>query len=363
MKWTNVESSPKSVQALSWGIATEPELYWELASNPYRPHALQIISERFPGVGSTDVIRAVIFAEPEGKYDRNFTLLLVDQQEEELRKQKDTTAGIDRRLIQYLEEYAKALRQLPKEILYDSLSKFVFGTNDIKEIEERFSQGQRRSFKLTIVNFIGDSLVPVSGSQRDPLWGDPILNLTLATLSLLLIFFASQQPAPARVKYSEANTQVLAANVQNTVQGFPVRLRIPSINVDAVIEYVGVAPSGVMGVPVNTSDVAWFDLGPKPGEMGSAVIAGHFDGIYGENAVFGDLDKLKEGDILYIEDSNGVSTTFVVQGSRAYNPGYADDVFSRNDGTYLNLITCDGVWDGSKKSFSKRLVVFTTIMR
>jgi LPXTG-site transpeptidase (sortase) family protein len=351
----------KECAGLSWDIATEPELYWKLASNPYEPRALQIISERFPDVSTTDVIRAVIFAEPEGKYDRNFTLLSVGQQEEELQKQKDIAAGINRRLIQYLEEYAKALRQLPKEILYESLSKFVFGTNDIKEIEERFSQDQRRSFRLIIVDFIRDSLVSGSDSQRDPLWGDLTLNLALATLSLLLIIFAFQQPFPARVKNSEANTRVLVANVQNTVQGFPVRLRIPSINVNAAIEYVGVTPAGIMGVPVNTTDVAWFDLGPKPGEKGSAVIAGHFDGIYGENAVFSNLDKLKEGDKLYIEDGNGVATTFVVQGSRAYNPGYADDVFSRNDGTYLNLITCDGIWDGSKKSFSKRLVVFAKI--
>ena len=339
--------------AVSWNVATEPKLYRELASNPYTPKALKIILERFPDVNTADIVKAVVLAEPEGKYDRDFSQLPKNRQEEELQKQKDITAGINKRLTQYFEEHAKDLKQLPKEILYESLSKFVFASTDVKEIEERFSQDQRRSFRLTIVNFIEDSLVPVSG--------DLTLNLALAALSLLLIFFVSQPQAPARVKNSEANTQVLATNIQNTAQGLPRRLRIPSINVDAAIEDAGVMPTGIMGVPVNTSDVAWFDLGPKPGEMGSAVIAGHFDGIHGENAVFSNLDKLKEGDILYIEDSNGIATTFVVQGSRAYDPGYADDVFSRNDGTYLNLITCDGVWDGAKKSYDKRLVVFSDI--
>ena len=83
------------------------------------------------------------------------------------------------------------------------------------------------------------------------------MNLVLVTLFILLIFFAShQQVVLTRVKNSEVNTQFLAAKVQNVVQGFPVRLRIPSIAVDATIEYVSVTPAGIMGVPVNNSDVA-----------------------------------------------------------------------------------------------------------
>jgi hypothetical protein len=52
---------------------------------------------------------------------------------------------------------------------------------------------------------------------------------------------------------------------------------------------------------------------------------------------------------------------FVVRESRTYNPGYAEEVFSANDGAHLNLVTCDGVWDGAKKSYSKRLVIFADI--
>jgi LPXTG-site transpeptidase (sortase) family protein len=107
--------------------------------------------------------------------------------------------------------------------------------------------------------------------------------------------------------------------------------------------------------------VGWFEPGPRPGEIGSAVIAGHVDGESGEPAVFTNLYKLKEGDKLYIEDDKGGSIAFVVRESRTYDPGYADEVFIQNDNAHLNLITCDGVWDGVKKSYSKRLVVFTDI--
>lgn len=340
--------------AVSWNIATEPELYRELASNPYTPKALKIVLERFPDVNTADIVKAVVLAEPEGKYDRDFSQLSKNRQEEELCKQKSISVEINKRLVSYFKKHTKDLRQLPKEIVYEGLSKLVFETKDIKEIEDRFSQNQRRDFKLTIINFIEDALGFV---QK----GLP-LNLAMATLTLLLIFFATQRQTPAIVKNSEANTQVLAANVQNSVQGFPVRLIIPSINVDAAIEYVGVTSEGIMGVSMNISDVAWFGLGPKPGETGSAVIAGHFDGINGEDTVFTNLNKLKKGDELFVENDKGEVIAFVVQGSGIYDPGYADDVFSRNDGSYLNLITCDGVWDGSKKSFSKRLVVFADIV-
>ena len=137
------------------------------------------------------------------------------------------------------------------------------------------------------------------------------------------------------------------------------RLVIPAIGVNAAIQKVGITSKGEMEVPENASKVGWFEFGPRPGERGSAIIAGHFDGENGEAGVFYNLYKLKKGDKLFVEDGGEAPVIFVVLESRLYNPGYADYFFSRNYGFFLNLITCDGVWDGTKKSFSKRLVVFT----
>ncbi len=143
--------------------------------------------------------------------------------------------------------------------------------------------------------------------------------------------------------------------------GSPVRLRIPAIHVNASIQHTGVTALGAMETPSNTDDVGWLKLGSRPGEKGSAVIAGHFDGRNGEAAVFTRLSELNVGDTIYIEDSNGVSISFVVRTSHAYDPGFAEEVFSLNDSAHLNLITCDGVWDEGAKSYSKRLVVFADI--
>lgn len=141
----------------------------------------------------------------------------------------------------------------------------------------------------------------------------------------------------------------------------PVRLKIPVINVDASIEYVGLTSAGAMDVPKGPSDVAWFDLGPRPGEDGSAVISGHYGWKNNIPAVFDYLSKLQKGDQLYIEDENGVVTTFVVRDSRSYGErADATDVFNSSDGkAHLNLVTCEGVWNKLTKSYSKRLVVFT----
>ncbi len=130
---------------------------------------------------------------------------------------------------------------------------------------------------------------------------------------------------------------------------------------DTAIEYVGLTSDGAMDIPKNQNDVAWFNLGPRPGEKGSSVIAGHLDRGNGMPAVFDNLYKLRQGDKLYVEDDKGVIISFVVRASRRYDPkADASDVFGSIDGKpHLNLITCEGVWNKVSKSYSQRLVVFT----
>ncbi|MDO8593243.1 MAG: class F sortase [bacterium] len=148
---------------------------------------------------------------------------------------------------------------------------------------------------------------------------------------------------------------------QNQPANQPIRLKIPKINVDAAVEYVGLTSQGAMDVPKGPSDVAWFKLGAHPGDNGSAVIAGHYGRWKnGKGSVFDNLNKLRQGDKLYIEDEKGIIISFVVRESRRYDPkADASDVFNSNDGgSHLNLIACDGVWDKAAKSYSKRLIVF-----
>jgi LPXTG-site transpeptidase (sortase) family protein len=141
----------------------------------------------------------------------------------------------------------------------------------------------------------------------------------------------------------------------------PARLVIPSLKINASIEYVGLTPNGAMDVPTGPANVAWFDLGPRPGDNGSSVIDGHSGYKNNKPAVFDNLYKLHKGDKIYVEDSQGATITFITREIRSYDPkADASDVFISNDGkSHLNLITCVGFWDKILKSHSERLIVFT----
>ena len=147
----------------------------------------------------------------------------------------------------------------------------------------------------------------------------------------------------------------------NITKELPRRLEIPKLGVNARVQYVGLNSNGEMGAPSNGDDVAWFNLGTKPGEVGSAVIAGHLDDKNGHPAVFWNIHKLKVGDDVYIIDGNGNKKHFRVISLEKYKTGAAPmkKIFGSNDGIYLNLITCGGVWDKTKNNYTERLVVFT----
>jgi hypothetical protein len=59
-----------------------------------------------------------------------------------------------------------------------------------------------------------------------------------------------------------------------------VRLTIPKLGIAPYVEPVGLV-QGAMDVPSNIWDVAWLKIGPRPGDVGNAVIDGHLDAING----------------------------------------------------------------------------------
>ena len=142
--------------------------------------------------------------------------------------------------------------------------------------------------------------------------------------------------------------------------GEPMRLKIPSIAVDAEVERVALASDGSMEAPAQPLDTAWYSLGPRPGEIGSATIAGHVDWKYGATAVFANLRKLKPGDTITVQDDKGTNISFVVRFSRNYDAAAdATEVFFSDDGkAHLNLSTCSGAWNKKTKQYDHRLVVF-----
>lgn len=143
--------------------------------------------------------------------------------------------------------------------------------------------------------------------------------------------------------------------------GLPVRLQIPIIGVDSAIEDALITKDGRMDVPLGSVNVAWFALGPHPGQEGSAVIGGHFGINGGVPFVFYKLNNLKIGDKVYILNDKGDTIAFQVRSTKSFERNAdATTVFTSTDGlAHLNLITCEGTWNQVNGTYPQRLVVFT----
>lgn len=183
-------------------------------------------------------------------------------------------------------------------------------------------------------------------------------------VALLLRFLNTPPPIPEiaapLIPVPVEVIQEAVAEVKPPVVGKPVRLIIPKLNISSIVASVGVKPDGAMDIAKNPDNVAWYNLGARPGDKGSAVIAGHYGWDNGRGSVFNSLHTLIAGDTISVEDENGVIISFVVRASESHDPNTdATHIFRSSDGkSHLNLVTCEGTWSRSRQTYSSRLVVF-----
>ena len=138
----------------------------------------------------------------------------------------------------------------------------------------------------------------------------------------------------------------------------PARVVIPAIDVDSEVIDVGLLPDGAMEVP-DFGLAGWYELGPKPGEVGPAVITAHVDSRDGPD-VFFRLDELEEGDEIHVEDADGQVETFAVTGSELTPKDElpTERIWSNEDAPVLRLITCGGEFDRSARSYLSNTIVY-----
>lgn len=183
-----------------------------------------------------------------------------------------------------------------------------------------------------------------------------IIAIAMLTATALLYTFHGVWPS----KTTPVVRTMPAAQKTSTgaTFGLPLRLQIPTLQVDANIAYMGLTADGDMDVPPDLINVGWYKFGTKPGEQGSAVIAGHLEGTE-DLGVFINLNKLRGGDLINVRNDRGELVSFAVRETRTYQQDERpDEIFNKTDGSHLNLITCSGIWDNAKKRYSHRFVVF-----
>ncbi len=139
----------------------------------------------------------------------------------------------------------------------------------------------------------------------------------------------------------------------------PTRIRIPRLGVDASVLPLGVDSDGRMDVPSDVDEVGWYRHGPRPGEMGSAVLAAHIDSAGQGPGVFFRLGVLGQGDVIEIEDDEGGLSRFVVRAVAIIPKDELplERVFARSGTSVLTLVTCGGGFSRSQRSYDSNIVV------
>ena len=139
----------------------------------------------------------------------------------------------------------------------------------------------------------------------------------------------------------------------------PVSLVIPSIGVTSALVHLGLTSSGALQVPPTTSVAGWYTGSPRPGSIGSAVIAGHIDSVTGPG-IFFRLSQLRRGDRVYVKRADGTLTVFEVTEVQTYAkdafPTAA--VYGAVPDPELRLITCGGTFDYTTRSYLSNTVVY-----
>lgn len=172
-------------------------------------------------------------------------------------------------------------------------------------------------------------------------------------------------PATGDVAAGELASSSAKAPINDGI--LPSRLLIPKLNIDTQVQRLGITKKGNMAAPSNFTDVSWYKYGAIPGQLGSAVMAGHEDNAAGLDGVFKHLEDLSIGDDVYVVDANGKKLHFRVTDKKVYpynlSGAELEKVFNAKDAAHLNLITCTGHWVESIKTNNQRLVVFTELVK
>ncbi len=141
----------------------------------------------------------------------------------------------------------------------------------------------------------------------------------------------------------------------------PVSLTIPAIGVHTRLIRLGVTAQGTLQVPTSTTVAGWYTGSPRPGEIGSSVIAGHIDSYRGPG-IFYRLSELRPGERIYVRRADRSLAVFSVYAVREYPKDHfpTGRVYGPAPDAELHLITCGGSFDYTTHSYLSNVVVYST---
>jgi len=182
-------------------------------------------------------------------------------------------------------------------------------------------------------------------------------------------FFGINIPSLKSLQTSKVNTsEVLSVQAPSVfeealkpIYGFPVKIKIESVGIEADIVSVSVDTEGFLETPEKWNEAGWYVKGAKPSEIGNFLVNAHYDDTSGRPAAFWNLKNINIGDKVSVLDSYNRTFDYVV--TKVYyvdvNDPERSNVFKpyMEDKSLMTLITCGGVWSVADGTYSKRLVV------
>lgn len=200
-------------------------------------------------------------------------------------------------------------------------------------------------------------------------------TLVLITLVLMLVVTACNSlaeagssrsvklsPPPAPEAEAEPDREPRESEPEHAAEEVaePVRIRIPSVDVDAEIVGVGLQGDGAMETP-DFGLAGWYTEGPKPGEEGPSVVVAHVDSKAGPD-VFYRLKELRPGAEVHIERSDGSTATWVSESSEQTDKDElpVESIWSPTDEPVLRLVTCGGAFDRSIGHYTDNVIVYAS---
>ncbi|HEV2033341.1 MAG TPA: class F sortase [Candidatus Dormibacteraeota bacterium] len=200
--------------------------------------------------------------------------------------------------------------------------------------------------------------VALAASWRDGVPNDGYVGLVGPIKSGIALMQVSGNNLYSGKPFLVPKPPVAAPIVQRPIPtSLPVRLLVPSLNIHPPVESLGLDRFGAMDTPENIWDVGWYNVGPVPGAPGDAVINGHA-GYPGQPLIFGRLVNLQPGEQIVVVLADGSQQVFSVDSVASYPvASMPPGMFEPYGPPRLTLVTCDGKFNDTNKTYANRLVV------
>jgi sortase (surface protein transpeptidase) len=197
-----------------------------------------------------------------------------------------------------------------------------------------------------------------------------LLGLCGLIVSVSLYLKSSQPPRVTSVKVNVTPSSVkltpkILANY-TVAPHDPKFISIPGINLsDVPVVRLGLLPGGAIATPDSIYKAGWYQGSSLPGQSGAMFIYGHVSS-WTADGVFYNLKKLSPGNMVTITRGDNKIYSYRVVAIKTYPYNNVDmrSVLSAINPKIpgLNLMTCSGKVITGTSEFSKRLVIFTSLV-